>query len=372
MVSELIELSSLIADIYDATLDPALWQQTLANISAYVGGYSAVLFWHETATETAQALYSFNDDPEYTRLYFEKYLSMDPFFPASQFVDAGVVYRSNDIVPQAELEETQFFKEWIEPQGIVDAIAVNLEKGLTRSSFLAIRTNAEYGPADDSMLSRIKALVPHLQRAVTIGRLFNSAHNVEHALTQTLDHVEAAVFLLTSDGVISFANEPATKMLEDATLVHQSSGSLRALSPNVDQILYDVLAAARGGDKSLGLRGIAIPLSDADLNQWFAHILPLRSGRRYRAGDSFAADVAVFIRQTPPNAPPPLEAIAKRYGLLPSEVRVLDALIKVHGVRELAAFLGLSEATVKTHIQNLFRKTGTNRQIALRKLAVGS
>ena len=123
MVSELIELSSLIADIYDATLDPALWQQTLANISAYVGGYSAVLFWHETATETAQALYSFNDDPEYTRLYFEKYLSMDPFFPASQFVDAGVVYRSNDIVPQAELEETQFFKEWIEPQGIVDAIA---------------------------------------------------------------------------------------------------------------------------------------------------------------------------------------------------------------------------------------------------------
>jgi DNA-binding CsgD family transcriptional regulator len=37
----------------------------------------------------------------------------------------------------------------------------------------------------------------------------------------------------------------------------------------------------------------------------------------------------------------------------------------------MAEMLGLSQATVKTHLQNVFRKTGTNRQSALIKLVAG-
>lgn len=51
-------------------------------------------------------------------------------------------------------------------------------------------------------------------------------------------------------------------------------------------------------------------------------------------------------------------------------MRVLDAVVKVSGIRALADFLGISQATVKTH-HNLFRKTGTNRQSELVKLIVG-
>jgi DNA-binding CsgD family transcriptional regulator len=97
-------------------------------------------------------------------------------------------------------------------------------------------------------------------------------------------------------------------------------------------------------------------------------VLPLTAGRRQQAGHDFAAVAAVFIRKTPPNAPPPLEAIAKQYSLSPSEVRVLDALGKVQGVKQLADLLGISQATVKTHLNNLFRKTNTNRQLELVKL----
>jgi DNA-binding CsgD family transcriptional regulator len=66
-----------------------------------------------------------------------------------------------------------------------------------------------------------------------------------------------------------------------------------------------------------------------------------------------------------------LEAMAKRYSLTTSEVRVLEAVLKVNGVRAVAELLGLSQATVKTHLHNLFRKTGTNRQSDLVKRVVG-
>jgi DNA-binding NarL/FixJ family response regulator len=375
VTSELIELSAVIGDIYDAAVEPALWQQALASICAYVGGSSAVLFWHDAAKQQAQVLHLFNEDPLYTRLYFEKYLPMNPLFPAASFLATGAVHGATDIIPQAELEQTRFYREWLEPQGIVDSLAVNLEKGVARSSFFSVRTDAAYGMADEAMRQRLAALVPHLQRAVAVGRLLDQGKTAGHAvstLSETLDHVEAAVFLVGADGAITFINDPAKTMLEQATLVQVRNNELRVIASDADQILRDVIASAAKGDASLGTRGVAVPLTDNATNQWFAHVLPLTSGRRQEAGEANTAVAAVFIRNTAPNAPPPLEAIAKLYKLTAGEARVLDAVLKVRGVKAMADRLGLSQATVKTHLHNVFRKTGTSRQGDLMKLVAGS
>ncbi len=286
-------------------------------------------------------------------------------------MEAGVVHTTNDFIQQDELEQTRFYKEWIAPQGIVDAIAVNLEKGTTSSSLLNIRTDATYGMADDAARSRVAALVPHLQRAVAIGRLFDQHKVTEEALTQTLDHVEAPVLLVGSDGVIVFANDPAKKMLADGKLIQQKGNTLQATAAEANRVLHDVFTAAEKGDASVGVRGVAVPLTDGSQEQWFAHVLPLTSGHRKQSGDAHAAVAAVFIRKTAPDALPPLESIAKLYKLTAGEVRVLDAVLKVTGIKAMAEMLGISQATVRTHLHNVFQKTGTRRQSELVKLVAG-
>jgi DNA-binding NarL/FixJ family response regulator len=316
-------------------------------------------------------MHIFNDDPHYTQLYFEKYLTMNPFFPAAAFIEAGVVHTQSEIVPKEELENTRFYKEWIEPQGIVDAVAANLEVGITRSSMINIRTDASYGPVDQKMRERLALLVPHLQRAVAIGRLFDQNKAAEQALTSTLDHVEAAVFLVGSGSRISFANDPARKLLEESSLMRSSDNALRAVAPENDRILQDIIAAAENGDASLGVRGVAVALTDTSGERWFAHVLPLTSGRRQETAKTNNAIAAIFIRKNAPNAPPPLEAIAKLHKLTATEVRVLDALLKVTGVKAMADTLGLSESTVRSHLHNLFRKTKAANQGELIKLVAG-
>jgi DNA-binding CsgD family transcriptional regulator len=366
--SELIEISKVIADIYDAAINPTLWQQALASICSYVGGYSGVLFWHDAASESSQALHLYNEDPKYTQLYFEKYLPMNPMFPAATLVDAGIVMNTEDIMPRQEFIETRFYKEWVQPQGMEDALAVNLEKGVTRTSLINVRTNVV---TDDHMRARLALLVPHLQRAVSIGRLFGQHEAKEEALTTTLDHVEAAVFLVGADDAIVFANDPAKRMLDEAVLVRKSGHALRAVASDTDRMLRDIFASAANGDASLGVRGVAVPLTPSSETRWFAHVLPLTSGRRQHAGQHSHAVAAVFIRNTTPNAPPPLEAIAKRYKLTAGEVRVLNAMLNINGVKAMAEVLGISEGTVRTHLHNLFRKTGTQRQADLVKLVAG-
>jgi DNA-binding CsgD family transcriptional regulator/PAS domain-containing protein len=372
VVSELIELSAVIADIYDAAIEPALWQHALASVCNYVGGTWGVLFWQDSAIQQAQTLHIFNDDPHYTKLYFEKYLPMNPVFPAATFMEAGVVHTTTDFIPQHELVQTRFYKEWVEPQGIGDAIAANLEKGTTSSSLINVLMDASHGFENDAARKRLALLVPHLQRAVSIGRMFDQDKAAQAALTETLDHVEAAVFLVGADGAITFANDPARKLLEEAILVRASGNALNAVADDADRILRDIFTAAAKGDASVGVRGVAVPLaSPSEGERWFAHVLPLTSGRRQEAGQANHAVAAVFIRKTAPNAPPPLEAIAKLYRLTASEIRVLEAVLRVNGVKAMADALGLSQATVKTHLQNVFRKTGTKRQSDLVKLVAG-
>jgi DNA-binding CsgD family transcriptional regulator len=297
---------------------------------------------------------------------------MNPVFPAATFMAEGVVHTTTDFVPQRELETTRFYKEWVAPQGIADSIAVNLEKGMLRSAMINILMDASLGFENENARQRLAVLVPHLQRAVAIGRLFDQTKANEEALTEALDHVGAAVFLVGADAAITFANDPARAMLREAILVREQDGALHAAAADTDRLLRDIFVSAEKGDASVGLRGVAVPLTDSPQERWFAHVLPLTSGRRSETGQAHAAVAAVFVRKTTPNAPPPLEAFAKLYALTASEVRVLDAVLKVTGIRAIADLLGLSQATVKTHLNRIFHKTPAKNQSELIKLVLAS
>ena len=73
----------------------------------------------------------------------------------------------------------------------------------------------------------------------------------------------------------------------------------RAFADDIEVEMVLQIAADFG---SVGVRGVAVALADAPEEQWFAHVLPLTSGRRQEAGHNHNAVAAVFIRRTAPNS----------------------------------------------------------------------
>ncbi len=111
---------------------------------------------------------------------------------------------------------------------------------------------------------------------------------------------------------------------------------------------------------------LAIP--DMDGAGYIATLLPVDRGQRRSVLAPFAASVAVFM-QDPAEAPLlPGEAFARLHGLTGGELRVLQALAQGLGGKEAADMLGISEPTVRTHLQHIFSKTGTLRQSDLLRL----
>jgi DNA-binding CsgD family transcriptional regulator len=137
----------------------------------------------------------------------------------------------------------------------------------------------------------------------------------------------------------------------------------------VSQTLRQVFAASRHGVAAPGTGGI--PMIGLDGQRYVAHVLPLTSGPRRRAGADYGAVAALFVRKAALTIPPRSEALRSAFKLTPMELRVLLAIVELGGVPEVAAALGVAGTTIRTHVRRLFEKTGTARQADFVKLVAG-
>jgi DNA-binding CsgD family transcriptional regulator len=145
---------------------------------------------------------------------------------------------------------------------------------------------------------------------------------------------------------------------------------LSVIDRQAERTLRAAIAAARADDAPVDVRGVTVPLAAYDGKQWLAHVLPLNHARR-QINTAYTAVAAVFIRKVGLDLAYALATLASVYNLTPAEMRVLAAMVEFGGVPEVASVLGISETTVKTHLQHIFEKTGTNRQADLVKLVAG-
>ncbi|MEA2880036.1 MAG: hypothetical protein QOF14_5232 [Hyphomicrobiales bacterium] len=360
--------SELVAEIYDAALDPPLWRKVLKDACVFVrGGPSASLFWEDAAKKTGHTYFVVGGDPRFLQLYWEKYMALNPLVGAAGSFPVGELYSATDIVPAAQFAETPFYKEWMAPQGWGDLLAVNLDKSATSRATFMVSRHACDGVVDDDMRRRMRMLVPHVRRSVVVGKLIEN-HRVEAAaLADALDGLEAGMFLVDSTGRLVHANASGRVMLNEGNVLH-ANGKLVARDAQADGALRDVFSSMSHGDAALGAKGIDVQLTARDGGRFVTHVLPLTTGARRQAGVCYTAVAAVFVQRSGRAASLPLDELTRQYALTAGEVRVLDAMIDIGGVPETAHALKLSPATVRTHLRHVFEKTGVRRQADLVKL----
>src|SRR5262245_6060648 len=364
------QLSDLIGCIYDAALDPGLWVGTLEKTCNYVGGVAGALQSHDVLRKSACFYFSWNDNPEYTKAYVEKYARLNPaIVPAMIQTQVGQVSTFLDFVPLEEYRATQLYKEWAAPQGYIDAVQAVLDKSALAAA--TVMRHERHGPVDEGARRRMRLLAPHFRRAVHIGKVIDLKKVEAAAFADTLDGLAAAMFLLDADGSIVHTNAAGHDVLEDGNVARRVGARLSPVDSTEDKALQEIVASAEAGDVAVGANGLAMPLSARDGGRWIAHVLPLTRGLRRQASVEYSAVAAVFLCKAEFDRPHPLEAIATVFKLTPSEMRVLMAIVEIGGVPEIAPVLGISETTVKTHLQHVFEKTGTQRQADLVKLVAG-
>lgn len=256
----------------------------------------------------------------------------------------------------------------MKPQGLVDSVHALLERSVATAAAMVVSRHKRDGLVDEETRRRMRLIVPHVRRAALIGKVIELKTAEAATFADTLDGIGAGMLLVDATGHLVHANLAGHAMLAKSDVLHAPGGRLVANDPKTNQALAEIFATAGNGDVAIGIKGVALPLCARDGERHVAHVLPLTSGARRRAGANYRAAAALFVHRAALDRPSPPEAIAKAFKLTPMELRVLLAVVEVGGVPEVAETLGIAETTVKTHLHQTYQKTGTNRQADLVKL----
>jgi DNA-binding CsgD family transcriptional regulator/PAS domain-containing protein len=361
-------LSGLIGDIYDATLDPALWETTLKKVSSFVGGSNAALWSKDASDESGSASHFWGFDAGYVRAYFNEYGRLDPAAMSHFIATIGKPVTHLDLVAENEFAESRFYREWFRPQSFIDCMHVTVDKAGTDLAVFSVSRRKRDGVADEGARQRMQLLAPHIRRTVLVAKVVGTKQAEASALAETFDGLRAGMFLVDGSGRVVHANVAAKSLLAEGDIVSVVGGRLFAHEAAVNHRLLSIFAAAADSDMAVGAAGVTLTLNARSGQQYVAHVLPLVSGLRGRAARTYSAVAALFVRGAALASSQPQEAIAGAFQLTPTELNVLLAIVDVGGAPEVAELLGIAVSTVKTHLGRIYHKTRTKRHADLVKL----
>jgi DNA-binding CsgD family transcriptional regulator len=177
------------------------------------------------------------------------------------------------------------------------------------------------------------------------------ARNGELSLREAaLDCMAQAVALLDAGGKVLFANRHAEAIFRAGNGLAAVNGHLAATDAQSASWLKEALRLAASG------QGSSARLHDAaGQPAWVATFCPADTQRSSRNASPHPSPV---LQPQPPRR----RRLAGLYRLSPAETRVLQHLLDQKSTQDIADALHISIKTLRTHLSNLFVKTGTTGQ----------
>ena len=361
-----------VGDIYQtAALQPISWTEALKGVAEFVGAAASCLVTRDCVSGTYEVSHSFGDQPHYRKLYFEKYMQLDPVLAAISLLQPGEVISNSSIMPRAEFLKTQFYQGWMAPQGWLDNAYVILDRSPTKITAFAVSRGKQDGWVDSGVFQRMQLIAPHVRRSLLAGEAVRQRSIQAARLTDTLDGIDAAVFFVDGEGRILHKNANGAAMLADGVLSDAVIEGQQESEDATGEALLAAFTCSRRHMMAENRRSVCAPMKSLNGDQYVLHALPLTTDRRPGTDAEYQTIMALFVQKAIIGGVDAAGAIERHFGLTPAELRVLLTLIEVGGVPETSKALGIAETTVKTHLRGLFAKTRTGRQIDLARLVAG-
>lgn len=364
-------LSDIIGSIYDCALDPARWEPTLLAICREFNFLNSILgvfrlpqgeLIHQAAVGVAPEwqVRAAQMGPEIIEAWGGAERLMQ--YP----LDEPII--NSNAVDRAVVRDNRYVREWVEPQGIVDAVAIAIARDATMHGNVGFGRHGSAGPVGDVEVNGLRLLAPHFRRAVTISNLFDMKSIEAATFASVVDSFSFGLILVDEHLGIVHANPVAAAMLSARDPVESQRGVLAMPSRPAHEALARAVQQASFDEASMGQGGIGIPARRSQGTPCVLHVLPLKRGE-IRRGLARRATAAVFLTRA--NAPPamPRDALALLYDLTPAEARVFELIADGRTQGDVGEILGIARSTVKTHLLRVFDKTGCTRQVDLVRLA---
>jgi DNA-binding CsgD family transcriptional regulator len=355
--------TDLIAAIYDAIIDPPQWDDIVKRIVEKTKSFQGNLVLQQPGAGSLTALY--NVDPVLAKAYAQTYHKDDPLKTPEWSIAPGEV-RDCSYTQTESFKASAYYNEFVRPQGWVNLVVIGLARSPNGFALLALTRSPAAAWVEPAERHLLETLAPHLQRAASVHRLLSRARATTDSLGAAVEAAGFAVFLLTQDCRVFFANAKGEDLVRCGMGLRDERGRLSASTAVAAARLTALAREAAQPARAAGDIGGTIELSLGENRPpLLAHVFPLGPNRTLSILDIDKPAVAVFVVDPSADFRTQIQHFSTRFGLTFAETRVLGEIIGGNGLLAAAAKLKITEGTARVHTNRIFGKTGTTRQTEL-------
>jgi DNA-binding CsgD family transcriptional regulator/PAS domain-containing protein len=353
--------------IYEASLDPTRWKECVAAlIQAFgsVGGfYSLVDLTHKRVNLTLSCpgdkcmatLYN-QDLPGCDARALQVFHTADASRVRACVLPVGRQVPTKDCRPDAV--------QGAKPDGIVLSASDN--RG--QVAFLGLCRCRGMGGFHNQARDLFVRLLPHFERTQRIRRHLAHLDLSRDVTAGALDRMTTGLFVVDTKGMIRLTNRRGAEILHCNDGLIRQGNTLAATDAAENRHLRELItAAARSTAGQRGDPGAAIRVSRPSGRTPYSLVIAPAASRQaqWEANGGLAL---AFVNDPGHGFSPPDDILAQLFGLTPRETRLAIGLLNGKTVNDLAADFAVTPATLRTQLQAVFDKTGTNRQGDLMRL----
>jgi DNA-binding CsgD family transcriptional regulator len=357
-------LECLIDHAYRAAFEEELWPVFLEKFSEALGGRNTALLLHNLGSGRNRALACVRTDPDLLRLYNEHYYAYNPWtrkgceeLPA-RIVGVGEIYCT-----ERELERTEFYNEWLRPQGLKHSIAglvTASSEGMVMCS--SLRT-AERGAFGSEEIAFCEALLPHVGAAVSTRERVRDLYQAGRAAMEVLYRLAQPCLMVDRNARILFVNLAGEHMVAHSESLRFAGNLLSCTKPEATSELHRLVARAAGQPPVAGQMAITA----ASGRRTLVFVDPVPASEFLAAGTGPCA--AVWVNDGKIRVPR-LRRIQTMFGLTSAEAALAAELASGSTLAEIAESHRLSRHTVRNQLKSVFAKTGSHSQPDLVRLVL--
>jgi DNA-binding CsgD family transcriptional regulator len=359
-----VRLSQFTDELYDAAVDPALWQPIALKLAQLFDSESCMLLMAFNRGGSKFLGVTDNIRGEVWEDYQSYYYAHDQWITGG-LSRPGQAVLGHEIAPEAWFRKSEFLNELAVRAGIYSLVGTALPLGGDRSAVVGIHRPKHRAPFDGNDVRRLDSLIPHLKRAMQLSVRLSDAGMDHQAALDGLERSHSATIVVDANGMMLFATCLAEAIVRRGEGLHALGGRLsspdRMVAARLALLVRAAAGAVAGTPGAARCGGIAIERGE-DRLPLTVLVAPFRPKRAGFGAPQPAA--LVFIRD-PETSSLAVEVLRDLFGLTPAQAAVAGRLAEGENLEHIAAKLRITLHTARDHLKVAFAKTGTSRQSQL-------
>ena len=365
--------ADVVSGIYEAALDPATWPAALGRLAQEFGAQSAAAFVVDISIAEVGFIAVSGLDPRALDDYVAHYAQIDPWNEYLGKRTSGGPIVSQAVMEDRAFERTEFYGDFLRRYGIFHALGGFVMRSGSLAFLCGVQRSRERGAFAPAELQRMRALFPHLERAVRIHRRLVQAGGLKDGMTAALDRMPLAAILADRFGRAVWLNRPGEELVRHADGLRLRDGRIEATVNNGTsaELRRLILGAAAGDDPALaaetgGLLQLPRPWP---LRPLTVMVTPLAVPGRLAAAAldlDLARPTALLLVSDPERAVQlPTDHLARTFGLTGAEAKLAAALATGTSLTDYAGTARITIGTARWYLKQALAKTGAHRQSEL-------